>query len=250
MGPPPLPPHALRKQSKEGRQLPPHLVEISPSATAPRGRLSSRDSKFSSENSAAPRPPSQSPALSHASAVLVSPSLVSPSLPHLSAPELDEVRKDVMQSAAARAKQRRQQEEEEREKEKERARRKAAEIEQRMKVADVDKAKLDGEAKPAEPEVRPVVIISILLAEHPLIGWCSDCHYRGSGEERQIPSGYSPPITASASGCWANCTSDSTADSTSFGSSLADISARIHKHCCSGVCDHDDAGGTDRVLEK
>jgi serine/arginine repetitive matrix protein 2 len=165
MGPPALPPHALRRQSKEsGRQLPPHLAEISPSTTAPRGRLSSRDSKFPSGSSAAPRPPSQSPALSHASAVLVS-----PSLPQLSAPDLDEVRKDVMQSAAARAKQRRQQEEEERDKEKERARRKAAEIEQRMKVADVEKAKLDGVAKPAESEVSPVLPISTLVAECRLI---------------------------------------------------------------------------------
>lgn len=42
--------------------------------------------------------------------------------------DLDEVRKDVMQSAAARAKARRQQEEEEREKERERARKKADEL--------------------------------------------------------------------------------------------------------------------------
>jgi hypothetical protein len=49
--------------------------------------------------------------------------------------DLDEVRKDVMQSAAARAKQRRQQEEEEREKDKERARRKAAKLEEKMKSA-------------------------------------------------------------------------------------------------------------------
>ncbi|KAF8226096.1 hypothetical protein L208DRAFT_1367561 [Tricholoma matsutake] len=159
MGPPALP-HAPRRPSKDGgRQFPPHLADISPSAVAPQGRLSSMDSKFPSGGSAPPRPQSQSPALSHASAVLVSPGLASTSLPQLSAPELDEVRKDVMQSAAARAKQRRQHEEEEREKEKDRARRKAAEIEQRMKVADAEKAKLDEVEKPAQLEDDQVVAV-------------------------------------------------------------------------------------------
>lgn len=155
MGPPPLPPHALRRPSKDGgRQLPPHLPEISQSTVPSQGRLSSRDSKFTAAGgSAASQPPSQSPALSHASAALISPIVATSSLPQLSAPELDEVRKDVMQSAAARAKQRRQQEEEEREKEKERARRKAAEIEQRMKAADAEKAKSDEAEKPAEARV-------------------------------------------------------------------------------------------------
>jgi sRNA-binding protein len=54
--------------------------------------------------------------------------------------DLDEVRKDVMLTSAARAKARRQQEEEEREKEKERARRKAAEIEERINAAEAEKA--------------------------------------------------------------------------------------------------------------
>lgn len=158
MGPPPLPPHATRRPSREGgRQLPPHLGESSLIPVSPRGQLSSTDPKFTPGGSAAPRPPSQSPAISHASAALISPGLASSSLPQLSAPELDEVRKDVMQSAAARAKQRRQQEEEEREKEKERARRKAAEIEQRMKAADAEKAEKDNAEKTAGSKVSPVL---------------------------------------------------------------------------------------------
>ena len=56
---------------------------------------------------------------------------------------MDEVRKDVMQSAAARAKERRKQEEEEREKEKERARKKALELEERFKTAEIDREKAD-----------------------------------------------------------------------------------------------------------
>lgn len=160
MGPPALPPHALRRPSKDGgRQPPPHLADVSLSTVPPRGRLSSRDSKYPSGGSAVAHPTSQSPALSHASTALISPSLASSSLPQLSAPELDEVRKDVMQNAAARAKQRRQQEEEERDKEKERARRKAAEIEQRMKAADVEKAKSDQVEKPTQSQVRPVLQI-------------------------------------------------------------------------------------------
>jgi serine/arginine repetitive matrix protein 2 len=154
MGPPPLPPHALRRPSRDGgRQLPPHLGEASSSVASSRGQLSSTDSRFTPAGSAAPRPPSQSPVLSHTSAALISPGLSTSSLPQLSAPELDEVRKDVMQSAAARAKQRRQQEEEEREKEKERARRKAAEIEQRMKAEKVEK---DNAEKVAESKVSPL----------------------------------------------------------------------------------------------
>lgn len=146
MGPPPIPPYA-QKHSQEGRQLPPHLNQA-PAHVHPR-RISSRDSRFSSSepplsaglppNSA--RFPPQSPSVSHASLVLVSPiSGQNISLP-LTAPELDEARKDVMQSAAARAKQRRQQEEEEREAQKERARKKALELEEKMKAAEADKAK-------------------------------------------------------------------------------------------------------------
>ena len=152
MGPPPVPLHSLRGRSKDtGRQLPPHLSQIPPSVPPPQRRLPSRESRFPppplGESPVSPVPstsarfPSQSPALSHASAAPLSPAVEKPP-PQLSAPELDEVRKDLMQNAAARAKQRRQQEEEEREKDKERARRKAAELEEKIRVAEAERAKL------------------------------------------------------------------------------------------------------------
>ncbi|KAH9487119.1 hypothetical protein JR316_0001187 [Psilocybe cubensis] len=141
IGPPPVPLHAAQKFAQEGvRQLPPHLSQVSPSM--PSRRLPSRDSRFSPAESPAGLPvstsgriPPHSPAVSQASLNVVSP-VVPPgaNLPALSAPELDEVRKDVMHTAAERAKQRRQQEEEEREALKERARRKAQEIEEKMKA--------------------------------------------------------------------------------------------------------------------
>lgn len=144
MGPPPIPHHA-GKHPEEGRQLPPHLNQAP--ANARSRRISSRDSRFSASDPPSTFPPnsarlpSQSPSVSHASLVLVSPiSGQNIALP-LNAPELDEARKDVMQSAAARAKQRRQQEEEEREAQKERARKKAVELEEKMKAAEADKAK-------------------------------------------------------------------------------------------------------------
>ncbi|KAG5648191.1 hypothetical protein DXG03_006146 [Asterophora parasitica] len=146
MGPPPLPAHAVRGPSRDGgRQLPPHLSQIPGGAASQEPRRTSGDSRFGppSANSPAPRSarlPSQSPALSHTSAARVSPAIPISPLPNLSAPELDEARKDVMQTAAARAKQRRQQEEEEREKAQERARRKAAELEERIKATEAEKA--------------------------------------------------------------------------------------------------------------
>ncbi|KAF7339937.1 hypothetical protein MVEN_01911300 [Mycena venus] len=152
MGPPPVPPQA----SAGGRQRPPHLPLMSSEAEGglpvrPQRRPStSRESRTLSsatipagatEPPSARRGPSQSPALSHASAVAQSPAIpVSALPPQLSGADLDEVRKDLMQSAAARAKARRQQEEEEREKEKERARRKAAELEEKIKAAEAEKA--------------------------------------------------------------------------------------------------------------
>lgn len=146
MAPPPVPQHAIRRSSQEGgRQLPPHLAQSSPEA--PLHQLSSRDSRLPLTEPQPPTPgssqphPSYSPAVSTASIGLVSPAATAAiTLPHLTAPELDEARKDVMQSAAARAKQRRQQEEAEREAQKERARRKAAELEEKMK-AEAEKAK-------------------------------------------------------------------------------------------------------------
>ncbi|KNZ71252.1 hypothetical protein J132_00104, partial [Termitomyces sp. J132] len=144
MAPPPLPAHTVRRPSRDdGRQLPPHLCQAPASAaTRQDGRLS-RESRFppQGETSAqSARLPSQSPTLSHASVTRTSPTASLIPLPQLSAHDLDEARKDVMQSAAARAKQRRQHEEEEREKEKERARRKAAELEERIKAAEAEKA--------------------------------------------------------------------------------------------------------------
>lgn len=153
MGPPPLP-HTMRGPGGKDivRQMPPHLA-LSPndqSRPLP-DRISPRDSRFP-PNSGGPPPspgarfarhPSQSPALSHtsAAAIVASPVLETKS-PLLSAPQLDEMRKDVMHSAAARAKQRRLEEETERENQKERAKRKAAELEERFKAVEAEKQKV------------------------------------------------------------------------------------------------------------
>ncbi|KAK7064503.1 hypothetical protein R3P38DRAFT_2824912 [Favolaschia claudopus] len=154
MGPPPVPPQT-GPIGAGGRQRPPHMPMMSSEADGlpvrPNRRPSnSRESRplppATPPNTTAPEPsprraPSQSPALSHASVVPESP--VAPVV--LPPPvDIDEMRKDVMQSAAARAKARRQQEEEEREREKERARRKAAEIEEKM-AADATSAKHEEE---------------------------------------------------------------------------------------------------------
>lgn len=145
MGPPPIPSHAMKQEG--GRQLPPHLSQVSPNI--PARRLSSRDSRFSPSEPSASLPPTgsghfppHSPAVSHSSLSIVSPAAASNIPLPLSAPELDEVRKDVMHTAAERAKQRRQQEEAEREAQKERARRKAAEIEEKMKAIEAEKQKV------------------------------------------------------------------------------------------------------------
>ncbi|KAG7450247.1 uncharacterized protein BT62DRAFT_1072351 [Guyanagaster necrorhizus] len=140
MGPPPPPGSGSRDFGQ--RQSTPHYPIHSYNAS--QAGMPSRESRFppgppSSSSAASVRHPSQSPVLSHASSAVVS-SGVEPSAAQLTGPDIDELRKDVMQSAAARAKQRRQQEEEEREKEKERARRKAAEL------ANEAKPKTDSEA--------------------------------------------------------------------------------------------------------
>lgn len=160
MGPPPVPFANNRRPSDGGRQLPPHLSQVSPSA--PPRRLSSRDSRISplettSANPATSRIPPISPAVSHASLVLVSPKQGPAVLLPLNAPELDDARKDVMQTAAARAKQRRQQEEAEREAQKERARRKAAELEEKMKTAEAERQKEKEQAERATSNVRTLV---------------------------------------------------------------------------------------------
>ncbi|KAJ7275367.1 hypothetical protein B0H12DRAFT_1319136 [Mycena haematopus] len=160
MGPPPVPPQ-VALGGAGGRQRPPHLPLMSGESEGglpvrPHRRPStSRESRLpppattptAEPPSSARRAPSQSPALSHTSAVAHSPVAPVSAVPPV---DLDEARKDVMQNAAARAKARRQQEEEEREKEKERARRKAAEIEERIKAAEAEKA---AKAKEAAEEV-------------------------------------------------------------------------------------------------
>ncbi|KAF9473309.1 hypothetical protein BDN70DRAFT_397207 [Pholiota conissans] len=167
MGPPPIPSHAIKQES--GRQIPPHLSQISPNI--PARRLSSRDSRFSPSEPSAGLPPSSgrlpphSPAISHSSLSLVSPAATSNIPLPLSAPELDEVRKDVMHTAAERAKQRRQQEEAEREAQKERARRKAAEIEEKMKASEIEKhhAKGPEEADKSAKEKEAIVFIEAAI---------------------------------------------------------------------------------------
>ncbi|KAI5829426.1 hypothetical protein K523DRAFT_274556 [Schizophyllum commune Tattone D] len=152
MGPPPPP--SDRRPSREGRQLPPHMLAGATDTSTPRRAPSSR--RPSSQASTRPTRDSLlvSPALSHASAVATSPEL-SAAIAAASPVELEDVRKDLMHSAAERARQRRLQEEAEREREKERARQKAAELEARMKAADEAKAKAAQEAKEkAEQEAR------------------------------------------------------------------------------------------------
>lgn len=165
MGPPPVPAPPAGFAASGGRQRPPHLPLVGGESEGvsirPQRRPStSRESRLPPSTPAVEPPtsarhPSRSPALSHASAVPQSP--IAPVL-QMSGADLDEVRKDVMQTAAARAKARRQQEEEEREKEKERARRKAAEIEEKMKADEAEKAK----AKEAEEASRAQDVLDII----------------------------------------------------------------------------------------
>jgi serine/arginine repetitive matrix protein 2 len=159
MGPPPVPLHATRRLSQEsGRQLPPRF---SPNAALPR-RLPSRDreNRFplpSSPHSSRFGPPS--PALSHASTLVLSPSALSGI--GLPGADLDEVTKDLMQSAAARAKARKQQEEAEREAQKERARRKAAELEEKLKAAEAEKHKeVESVSKEEETKIAVRLVFS------------------------------------------------------------------------------------------
>ncbi|KAJ3905124.1 hypothetical protein F5879DRAFT_1027983 [Lentinula edodes] len=143
-----------------GRQLPPHLLNGPPITPSFERRQSSRDSRYSarplsSAGHSSVRHRSQSPVLSHVHAAVSSPITVSTespvSTPQVSAAALEDIQKDLMQSAAARAKQRRQQEEGEREKEKERARRKAAEIEaglvEEKEKAEQEKVKVEASSQ-------------------------------------------------------------------------------------------------------
>lgn len=99
-------------------------------------RLPSQDSRrVPSESSSTQYP--RSPALS---SHILSPVAPISALP-VNGADIEDVKKDLMHSAAERAKQRRMQEEAEREAQKERARRKAAELEEKMKAAEAEKAR-------------------------------------------------------------------------------------------------------------
>lgn len=154
MGPPPVPAHAWRNPSRESVR---HRLSISGSvngAAPPRRHPTDEPSEFQGPSSAT-RDPLHSPAPSHAS--LSTRGMLSPITPSLPLPglghDLEELKKDVMQSAAARAKQRRQQEEEEREAQKDRARRKAAELELKMKAEAEEKARKEEEVGQIEKEL-------------------------------------------------------------------------------------------------
>ncbi|RXW20621.1 hypothetical protein EST38_g5238 [Candolleomyces aberdarensis] len=139
MGPPPVPPHALKSAQESGRPLPPHLTQYPPSRRESRF---TRDEPPTPGSLKAPSLPSQSPVSGHALLSAVSPVIGTlAGLPLPLGTDLEEARKDVMHSAAARAKQRREQEEAEREAQKERARRKAQELEEKMRASELEKEK-------------------------------------------------------------------------------------------------------------
>ncbi|KAF8898387.1 hypothetical protein BD779DRAFT_1666247 [Infundibulicybe gibba] len=178
MGPPP-PPHSLRGSSREstGRQLPPHLASTT---GAPLRRVPSRDPQMPTSATSSGFP-GHSPALSHAS---------------LSAPELDEMKKNLMQNAAARAKQRRQEEEAEREKEKERARRKAAEMEEKIKAAEVEK-KAEELENAKNKAVNTIIQEAVKIAESPKLNASEHLpshHPPFSGLPLRRPSSLKPAV--------------------------------------------------------
>lgn len=142
MGPPPVP--SDRRPSREGRQLPPHMMAGAGDAPASPRPPSQR--RPSSQASVRPTRESLlvSPALSHTSVVAKSPELTA-AIAAASPVDLDEARKDLMHSAAERARQRRLEEEAERQRQRERALQKAAELEARMKTAEEAKAKAEAE---------------------------------------------------------------------------------------------------------
>ncbi|TEB12114.1 hypothetical protein FA13DRAFT_1721981 [Coprinellus micaceus] len=156
MGPPPVPPRALKTAQETGRQLPPHLTQNNAFRREPRPMNPEPPTPASSK---APSLPSHSPIAAHAQLSTVSPLIGSVAgLPLPQGTDLEEVRKDVMHTAAARAKQRREQEEAEREAQKERARKKAQELEEKMKAAALEKEKQEEQKKEAaEAEAKQAV---------------------------------------------------------------------------------------------
>lgn len=172
MGPPPVPPRALKSAQENGRQLPPHLTQVPPVRREPRPF---RDEPLTPASSKAPSLPSQSPLLTHSQLSAVSPVIGTVAgLPLPAGTDLEVVRKDVMHNAAARAKQRREQEEAEREAQKERARQKAQELEEKMKAAALEKekeeqrvAKVEAKKNPPPPPSEPSQedIVNSFIAE-------------------------------------------------------------------------------------
>ncbi|KAF5356280.1 hypothetical protein D9756_004224 [Leucocoprinus leucothites] len=170
MGPPPVPLHATRRTSQDSasgrRQLPPHL---SPNLPLPRP-LPSQESSSRFGPAVPTSPTSQqrigqqyqappSPALSHTSIKSAFSSVLSPGSAAIALPggvtaDLNEVTKDLMQSAAQRAKQRKIEEEKEREAQKERARRKAAELEEKMKEKGEKEGRENEEREEEEKQVK------------------------------------------------------------------------------------------------
>ena len=147
MGPPPVPPRALKTAQETGRQLPPHLTQNNAFRREPRPVNPEPPTPASSK---APSLPSHSPLATHAQLSTVSPLIGSVAgLPLPQGTDLEEVRKDVMHTAAARAKQRREQEEAEREAQKGRARKKAQELEEKMRAAALEKEKQEEQKKEA-----------------------------------------------------------------------------------------------------
>ncbi|KAI0271562.1 hypothetical protein BC834DRAFT_450205 [Gloeopeniophorella convolvens] len=145
-----------RDSSRESlRQLPPHLspnpqslpplhTHQLPFAHRPPSQQGSGREGWRHGRSPEQSPviPSPSDAGSHAMSPSVASVLAtSPQVSNVPLADIELARKAAMHSAAERAKLRRQQEEEEREKERERARRKAAELEEKMKPAEQEKAK-------------------------------------------------------------------------------------------------------------
>ena len=140
MGPPPLP------GDDHKRQLPPHLSASG--SRYPDRDISPRSPRPPPNPVLPSEPPPRSPSLKSVGSPLA------PIPPALPGPDVDEVRKAAMHSAAERAKLRRQQEEEEREKEKERARKKAAEIEERIKAMEEKKVREKAEAEKSNSDAQ------------------------------------------------------------------------------------------------
>jgi len=170
MGPPP---HAPRRPSQDT----PSLRPSSRSPTSPI-HSSSQPPLAAAASQAPPSPP-----LSHTSSAL-SPHSVLAALP--ASTDLNEVTKDLMQSAAQRAKVRKIEEEKERDAQKERARRKALQLEEKMKEThDKDKSEKHSEA-------RQLKVCFLILAVCPVLislsgpGERSCLFYRGRSRYHQV----------------------------------------------------------------